>query len=109
MPGSGNQIRGRAYGIGYGFIQHPNKVAIRLGNHRPKWTPQQVLPPGTTFFILQLPKSACAYHGLAVNAWQGKKWGGYSNKSFGTCLRGQIVPLTVGRGSWGPQYQGQHW
>jgi hypothetical protein len=25
-----------------------------------------------------------------------------------TCLPGQIVPITVGRGSWGPQFQGQH-
>ena len=98
-----------AHGIVYGYIQHPNKVTIRLGNHHPQWTPQQVLLRGTTFFILRLPRSACAYRGLTVNAWQGKKWGGYSNKSFGTCLQGQIVRLTVGRGSWGPQYPGQHW
>lgn len=98
-----------ARGIVYGFIQHPSKVTIRLGNHRPLWTPQQVLLHGTTFFILRLPRSACAYHSLAVNAWQGKKWGGYSSRSFGTCLQDQIVRLTAGQGTWGPQYGGQHW
>jgi hypothetical protein len=98
-----------AHGIVYGFIQHPSKVTIRLGNHRPRWTPQSVLLPGVTFFIVQLPRSACAYHGLAVNAWQGKHWGGYSNASYGTCLPNQIVALTVGRSTWGPDYHGQHW
>ena len=98
-----------AQGIVYGFIQHPDKVTIRLGDHRPQWTPLQVRLRGTTFFIFQLPRSACAYRGLAVNAWQGKRWGGYSNRSFGPCVPNQIVPVTVGRGSWGPQFQGQHW
>jgi hypothetical protein len=98
-----------AHGIVYGFIQHPSKVTIRLGNHSPRWTPQSVLLPGVTFFIFQLPRSACAYHGLAVNAWQGKHWGGYSNASYGACVPNQIVGLTVGRSTWGPQYGGQHW
>jgi YVTN family beta-propeller protein len=98
-----------ARGIVYGYIQHPTKVTIRLGNHHPRWTPESVLLAGTTFFIFQLPRSACAYRGLAVNAWQGKHWGGYSNASYGTCLPGQIVNVAVGRSSWGPDYQGQHW
>lgn len=98
-----------AHGIVYGFIQHQGKVTIRLGNHSPQWTPQSVLLPGMTFFIFQLPRSACAYHGLAVNAWQGKHWGGYSNASYGTCVPSQIVGPTVGRSTWGPQYSGQHW
>ena len=98
-----------AHGIVYGYIQHPTKVTIRLGNHSPRWTPQSAQLPGTTFFIFQLPRSACAYHGLAVNAWQGKHWGGYENASFGTCQPNQIVSTTGGSGSWGPDYRGQHW
>jgi DNA-binding beta-propeller fold protein YncE len=98
-----------AHGIVYGYIQHPTKVTIRLGNHSPRWTPQSVQLPGTTFFILQLPRSACAYHGLAVNAWQGKHWGGYANASYSTCLPGKIVSATVSRATWGPDYYGPHW
>jgi hypothetical protein len=98
-----------AHGIVYGYIQHPTKVTIRLGSHSPRWTPQSVQLPGTTFFIFQLPRSACAYHGLAVNAWQGKHWGGYSNASYGTCLPNQIVSTTAGWATWGPDYHGQHW
>jgi DNA-binding beta-propeller fold protein YncE len=98
-----------AHGIVYGYIQHPTTVTIRLGNHAPRWTPQSVQLPGTTFFIFQLPRSACAYRGLAVNAWQGKHWGGYSNASFGTCLPSQIVQTGAERSTWGPDYLGQHW
>ena len=102
-------VNAGTHGIVYGFIQHPTKVSIRLGNHSPRWTPQSAQLPGTTFFIFQLPRSACAYHGLTVNAWQGKHWGGYSNASYGACLPNQIVKVTVGRATWGPGVQGQHW
>jgi DNA-binding beta-propeller fold protein YncE len=99
-------------GIVYGYVQHPNRVKVRLGNHSPRWTPYSTLLAGTTFFIFQLPRSACAYHGLAVNAWQGNKWSGYTNAAYGTCLPSKWVAVTVGRGTWGPDSQGRsnlHW
>lgn len=94
-----------AHGVVYGYVQHPYRVRIRLkAPGVPAWSPSSVLLPGTTFFISQLPRSACSYREISVRvgATQGPAWSGSQRRTFSTCQPNLLVPTVRGTGDWGP-------
>jgi DNA-binding beta-propeller fold protein YncE len=90
-----------ARGVVYGFVQHPSRVTMRLASSgRLLPPPSAILLHGTTFFIGQLPRSACSYPMLTLNVGQGSAWTGISQLTFGACVTDRLV-LSSGYSSWG--------
>ena len=54
---------------------------------------------GVSFFIGTLPKSACAYPSLELNA-AAKQESSQHNLGFGRCVTGKLVPITASQGIW---------
>ena len=89
-------------GIVYGYIQHSAPVDIRLTADGKLLPPYSILLPGMTFFIEQLPASACSYRVITLQARQGVSWSGSSNLTLGACAPGKPVVIAEGNSAWGP-------
>ncbi|MGE5132579.1 MAG: YncE family protein [Gemmatimonadota bacterium] len=105
-PGSNIQVADiAARGVAYGFIQHPQQVAITLrAQGRPLPPPSAVQLPGTTFFISRLPRSACAYRTMTLHAHAvtGPVWTGTTHLTLGPCAAQRPSYVLGTSGSWGP-------
>jgi hypothetical protein len=54
---------------------------------------------GTTFFIGELPASACSYPSLELDVKAGHS-SSQHNLGFGTCTSGKLVQITDSMGAW---------
>jgi hypothetical protein len=54
---------------------------------------------GVSFFIGMLPKSACAYPSLELNA-AAREGSSQHNFGFGSCVAGRLVEITASQGVW---------
>ena len=86
-------------GIVYGYVANPGPYAISFtpGGKLPQSDLHQVR--GGTFFIGSLPRSACAYSELELDA-STPAVDDLHFLSFGACADGQLVPVSGGHGSW---------
>lgn len=95
-------------GVVYGVIGYPGKAKLNLSvgtrgsfqAGKPLPTPAVQVVNGVSFFIGTLPKSACDYDSLELDATSS----GISarhNLGFGACTLNEIVPITSGQGAWG--------
>jgi len=88
-------------GIVYGYIQHPARVTPVLAGPGVPPHPAVIALRGTTFFIETLPRSACAYHALALHG-RAPDWSGTANLIFGGCEPGLLVYIPDIEATWGP-------
>ncbi len=110
-------------GIVYGVVDYAGRSTVKLSNGRVgTFAPGAHLPSptvrvvnGVSFFIGQLPQSACTYRALELdatsrdvsNVTSGAASRGASrtasaqhNLGFGTCMANQLVPITASMGEW---------
>jgi YVTN family beta-propeller protein len=90
-----------ARGIDYGFVQHPGKITLGLSSTGSLPPPSAIAVDGMTFFIGQLPRSACSYHVMMLNAKGGSAFGAMHHLEFGACAPGKLVNITESNGQWG--------
>jgi hypothetical protein len=86
-------------GIVYGYVGSPGRYSIKLSSAGALPAPAAQQVQGGTFFIGLLPKSACAYSSMVLNATAG----GTSDMhelGFGACQAGKLVSIQTGEGSW---------
>jgi hypothetical protein len=89
-------------GVVYGFVASPGDYAIRLSGQTLRErlpAPSAMLVQGGTFFIGLLPRSACDYSSMTLDA-TGKSLTDTHNLSFGSCKSRQLVTVNGGSGSW---------
>jgi hypothetical protein len=85
-------------GVVYGYVANP-------GNYDVKLTPGTLSAPlvrrvqGGTFFIGVLPRSACAYPSLVLDATTPSVTDEH-HLGFGTCRAGQLAAIQESDGSW---------
>ena len=126
LENGGLVLDGRAYGLCPGF---PNPAELELANIKPglvygvigysglaqvhlytstagTFDTGQALPApsvtvvhGVSFFIGALPKSACDYPSLELNA-TAKQGSSQHNLGFGHCVTGKLVQITTSQGAW---------
>ena len=94
-------------GLVYGVIGYPGLARVHLytstvgtfdtGQALP--APAVTVVRGVSFFIGALPKSACAYPSLELNA-AAKEGSSQHNLGFGTCVAGKLVQITASQGVW---------
>ena len=87
-------------GIDYGFVQFPGKIAVRLASGGKLPSPAVTEVKGMTFFIGQLPRSACSYPAMMLTA-SGSSGSAAHRLSFGACASGKLVSITGSEGEWG--------
>lgn len=90
-------------GIVYGYIANPGQQAITLTGGGQKIAVSKTVDAlGGTFFIIALPRSACSYPSLTLNATsQPPHRAKYQHYfGFGLCHPNQAVRTTAGHGSW---------
>jgi DNA-binding beta-propeller fold protein YncE len=91
--------------VTYGYIQHPQRVAISLRSQgRPLPLQSVVQLPGTTIFVSRLPHWACFYHQLtlAAHAVVGPAWSGTTQLTLGPCVVQRPSYVLSTTGNWGP-------
>ena len=87
-----------SHGVVYGYVANPGNYAVTL-------TPGTLSAPlvrpvqGGTFFIGLLPRSACAYSSMVLNATTSSVTDEH-HLGFGTCRAGQLVAIQESDGSW---------
>jgi hypothetical protein len=96
-----------ATGIVYGVIGYPGLAKVNLytstagtfdrGTLLP--APEVTLTRGVSFFIGTLPKPACDYPSLELNA-AAKEGSSQHNLGFGRCVTGKLVEITFSQGAW---------
>jgi hypothetical protein len=94
-------------GLVYGVIGYPGLAKVDLyqstagtfdrGLGLP--SPSVTVVRGVSFFIGTLPKSACDYSSLELNATS-PGVSAEHNLGFGHCTAGQLVPITASQGIW---------
>jgi hypothetical protein len=94
-------------GLVYGVIGYPGLAKVDLyqssagtfdrGLSLP--SPSVTVVRGASFFIGTLPKSACDYSSLELNATS-PGVSAEHNLGFGHCTAGQLVPITASQGIW---------
>jgi YVTN family beta-propeller protein len=91
-----------SHGIDYGFVAFPGKIAVTLTSGGALPAPQvRQVATGISFFIGELPRSACAYPSMLLNA-TGASGSSVHHLGFGTCQAGRLVAITESNGEWGP-------
>jgi hypothetical protein len=70
-------------GIDYGFVQFPGKIAVRLASGGKLPSPAVTEVKGMTFFIGQLPRSACSYPSASGLAGSGLAGSGLAGSLAG--------------------------
>jgi hypothetical protein len=94
-------------GVVYGVIGYPGLAKVHLyasttgtfDTGQPLPAPSVIVVHGVSFFIGTLPKSACAYPSLELNA-AAKQGSSQHNLGFGKCVTGKLVPITASQGIW---------
>jgi len=95
-------------GIVAGVVGYPGKASVQL-NESTAGTfatgaalpaPAVQVVQGVSFFIGTLPKSACDYPSIELNA-AAAGVSAQHNLGFGTCVANQIVTITASQGEWG--------
>jgi len=94
-------------GIVYGVIGYPGLATVHLytstagtfdtGQALP--APAVTVVHGVSFFIGTLPRSACAYPSLELNA-AARDGSSQHNLGFGRCVTGKLVEITSSQGAW---------
>ncbi len=95
------------HGLAFGVVGYPGPAKVQLyqstagtfNTGKPLPAPQVKIVEGISFFIGALPRSACDYPSLELNATSP----GVSdehNLGFGTCTAGKLVPITASQGIW---------
>jgi hypothetical protein len=94
-------------GIVYGVIGYPGRAQVHLytstdgtfdrGTQLP--TPAVTVVSGVSFFIGTVPKSACDYPSLELNA-TANAGSSQHNLGFGSCVSGKLVTITDSMGEW---------
>jgi hypothetical protein len=94
-------------GIAYGVIGYPGRAKVDLykstvgtfdrGARLP--APSVTVVHGVSFFIGTLPRSACDYRSLELNA-TAKQGSSQHNLGFGRCATGKLVQITASQGVW---------
>jgi DNA-binding beta-propeller fold protein YncE len=88
-------------GIAYGFVAIPGKIGVTLTSGGALPAPQvRQVAAGITFFIGQLPRSACSYPTMVLNA-SGSSGSSMHHLAFGSCQAGKLVSITESNGEWG--------
>jgi len=98
LPGSG---------IVYGVIGYPGLAQVHLyASTAGTFDTGQALPApavmvvhGASFFIGTLPKSACGYPSLELNA-AAREGSSQHNLGFGRCVAGKLAEITSSQGQW---------
>jgi YVTN family beta-propeller protein len=85
-------------GLVYGYVANPGAYAIHLSGGIP--APRALLVRGGTFFIGQLPRSACSYHTVTLNAVHGDVSDMHQFDFGQPCRADQLVTITGGEGAW---------
>ena len=90
-----------------GVVGYPGKATVQLsestagtfatGTSLP--VPDVQIVQGVSFFIGSLPKSACDYPSIELNATAAGV-SAQHNLGFGACAANQIVPITESQGEW---------
>ena len=94
-------------GVVYGVIGYSGRATVHLyasttgtfDTGQPLPAPSVIVVHGVSFFIGTLPKSACAYPSLELNA-AAKQGSSQHNLGFGKCVTGKLVPITASQGIW---------
>jgi hypothetical protein len=94
-------------GLVYGVIGYPGRAKVDLykstvgtfDRGTPLPAPSVVVVRGVSFFIGTLPKSACDYPSLELNA-AAKQGSSQHNLGFGHCVTGKLVNITSSMGAW---------
>ena len=90
-----------AHGIDYGFVAFSGKIGVKLTASGTLPDPQvRQVASGISFFIGGLPKSACAYSAMVLNA-SGKSGRSMHRLAFGSCRASHDVAITSSSGQWG--------
>jgi DNA-binding beta-propeller fold protein YncE len=85
-------------GLVYGYVANPGAYSVRLSGSIP--APRALQVRGGTFFVGQLPRSACAYRTVILNATS-KSINDMHQLDFGgSCRSGQLAAVTGGQGAW---------
>jgi hypothetical protein len=100
-------VNAAANGIVVGVVAYPGKATVQLsestagtfaaGTSLPD--PDVQIIQGVSFFIGSLPKSACDYPSIELNATAAGV-SAQHNLGFGACAANQIVPITESQGEW---------
>ena len=94
-------------GVVYGVIGYHGRAKVSLyqstagtfDKGTPLPAPAVTLINGVSFFIGTLPKSACDYPSLELNA-AAKLGSSQHNLGFGRCVTGKLVDITASQGVW---------
>ncbi len=90
-----------AHGVAYGFVALAGKIGVTLTSSGALPAPQaRQVASGISFFIGELPASACAYPAMVLDA-SGASGSSMHHLSFGTCQPGRVVAITGSNGEWG--------
>ena len=95
------------HGVVAGVVGYPGHAKLALSESTPRTfdvgrslpTPSVRLVEGVSFFIGTLPESACDYPSLELNTTS-PGVSAEHNLGFGTCVAGQIVPISDNQGNW---------
>lgn len=89
------------HGIAYGFVAFPGQIGVKLTSGGALPAPQvRRVAAGISFFIGELPGSACTYSTMVLNA-TGRSVSSMHHLGFGTCQAGRLVAITESNGEWG--------
>jgi DNA-binding beta-propeller fold protein YncE len=101
-PAEFEVIDAGSQGIVYGYVANPGHYAIKLtssGTSPAPPAPAEQQVQGGTFFIGVLPKSACSYSTMVLNATTASASDAHQ-LGFGTCKANELVPIQTSEGVW---------
>jgi hypothetical protein len=99
LEDGGLLIDGRAYGLCPGFANPAELELADIGTGLALPAPAVTVVHGVSFFIGTVPKSACDYPSLELNA-AAREGSSQHNLGFGSCVAGQLVNITSSMGEW---------
>ena len=88
------------HGIAYGFVALPGAVQVKLTSGKQLPGPQVVKLAKASFFVGELPASACTYKTMLLNARNASD-SAMHQLTFGSCQAGRVVAETGSDGEWG--------
>jgi YVTN family beta-propeller protein len=86
-------------GIVFGYVANPGNYKVTLSGATDLRSPHTFRIDGGTFFIGQLPRSACAYRALQLTASTASVTD-LHHLGFGSCRPDRLVTITESDGSW---------
>jgi YVTN family beta-propeller protein len=86
-------------GIIFGYVANPGNYKVRLSGAAALPSPATYRVDGGTFFISELPASACRYRALQLTASTSSVTDQH-HLGFGSCRPHQLVAITESDGSW---------